>query len=113
MHGFGLSVDDYGTGFSSLQQLTRVPFTELKVDQSFVTGCASSPSSRAIVESSVGMARRLGITSVGEGVETRAEWDVLKAAGCDMAQGYFLARPMDDNSFPRFCAAAGRSNDSD
>jgi len=104
MRGFGLSVDDYGTGFSSLRQLTRVPFTELKVDQGFVTGCAANPASRVIVESSVEMARRLGITSVAEGVETQADWDALTAAGCDVAQGYFIAKPMDNNLFLKFCA---------
>lgn len=103
MRGFGLSVDDYGTGFSSLQQLTRVPFTELKIDQGFVKGCATNPSSRAIVESSVEMARRLSIKSVAEGVETQEDWDLLKAAGCDMAQGYFIAKPMDKNSFLELC----------
>jgi len=105
MRGFGLSVDDYGTGFSSLKQLTRVPFTELKVDQGFVTGCGGNPASRAIVESSVEMARRLGIKSVAEGVETQSDWDVLKAPGCDLAQGYFIAKPMDGDSFLAFCAA--------
>jgi EAL domain-containing protein (putative c-di-GMP-specific phosphodiesterase class I) len=104
MRGFGLSVDDYGTGFSSLRQLTRVPFTELKIDQSFVTGCAENPSSRAIVESSVDMAHRLEIKGVAEGVETQAEWDVLKRVGCDMAQGYLMAKPMDEQSFLGFCA---------
>lgn len=105
MHGFGLSVDDYGTGFSSLKQLTRVPFTELKVDQGFVTGCGSVPASRSIVESSVEMAHRLGIKSVAEGVETQSDWDVLKASGCDVAQGYFIAKPMDRDSFLAFYAA--------
>ena len=100
-----LSVDDYGTGFSSLRQLTGVPFTEIKIDQEFVTGCATNPSSRTIVESSVEMARRLGIKSVGEGVETQEDWDVLKAAGCDVAQGYFIAKPLDRVSFLAFCSA--------
>lgn len=103
MRGFGLSVDDYGTGFSSLRQLTRVPFTELKIDQGFVTGCAANASSRAIVESSVEMARRLDIKSVAEGVETQADWDVLHATGCDVAQGYFIAKPMQESSFLAFC----------
>ena len=58
MQGFGLSVDDYGTGSSSLRQLTRVPFTELKIDQGFVAGCGTNDSLRTIVESSVQMARR-------------------------------------------------------
>lgn len=103
MREFGLSVDDYGTGFSSLQQLTRVPFTELKVDQSFVTNCAGNASSRAIVESSIEMARRLDLKSVAEGVETKEDWEVLKAVGCDEAQGYLIARPMQDSSFVEFC----------
>lgn len=104
MRGFGLSVDDYGTGFSSLRQLTRVPFTELKIDQSFVTGCAANPSSRAIVESSIEMARRLDLKSVAEGVETQTEWAVLQATGCDVAQGYFIAKPMQESAFLSFCA---------
>ena len=109
MRGFGLAVDDYGTGFSSLQQLTRVPFTELKIDQSFVTGCAANSSSRAIVESSVEMARRLDIKSVAEGVETQTDWDVLKAVGCDAAQGYLIAKPMQESSFLEFCITRAAS----
>jgi EAL domain-containing protein (putative c-di-GMP-specific phosphodiesterase class I) len=107
MRGFGLSVDDYGTGFSSLRQLTRVPFTELKVDQNFVAGCAADSALRAIVESSVEMARRLAIKSVAEGVETEAEWEVLKAVGCELAQGYLIGKPMEEDSFLQFCATAG------
>jgi EAL domain-containing protein (putative c-di-GMP-specific phosphodiesterase class I) len=105
MHGFGLSVDDYGTGFSSLQQLTRVPFTELKIDQGFVKNCSTNPSSLAIVDSSVEMARRLKLKSVGEGVETQADWDALKSIGCDIAQGYFIAKPMQESLFQKFCHA--------
>lgn len=104
MRGFGLSIDDYGTGFSSMQQLTRIPFTELKIDQSFVTDCVANKATRAIIESSVGMARNMGIKSVGEGVESQADWDALKATGCNVAQGYFIAKPMDGSSFLDFCA---------
>jgi EAL domain-containing protein (putative c-di-GMP-specific phosphodiesterase class I) len=85
--------------------LTRVPFTELKIDQSFVKNCSTNPSSLAIVESSVQMARRLNLKSVGEGVETQAEWDALKAIGCDMAQGYFIAKPTQQSLFQEFCNA--------
>lgn len=102
MRGFGLSIDDYGTGFASLQQLQLAPFTELKIDSCFVTGCAENPSSRAIVESSVQMARQLGFRSVGEGVETQGDWNILKATGCDMAQGFFIARPMTHIQFLTF-----------
>ena len=109
MRGFGLSVDDYGTGFASLQQLMRVPFTELKIDQSFVTGCATNVASRVIVESSVEMARNLGMKSVAEGVESQADWNVVKAARCDIAQGYFIARPLDEKLFAEFCGTGARA----
>lgn len=102
MRGFGLSVDDYGTGFSSLRQLTRVPFTELKIDQGFVTGFSSNPSSRTIVESSVDMASRLGIHSVAEGVETREDFELLKVLGCEIAQGFFISVPLDRQAFHSF-----------
>ena len=109
MRGFGLSVDDYGTGFSSLRQLTRVPFTELKIDQGFVTGFSKNPSSRTIVESSVNMAYRLGIKSVAEGVETAEDLALLKSLGCEIAQGFFIAKPMNKASFPAFCRAHASS----
>ncbi len=105
MRGFGLSVDDYGTGYSGLQQLMRVPFTELKIDQGFVTDCSTNAASRTVVESSIAMARRLGLKTVAEGVEGQAEWDILKAAGCDMVQGYFIAKPMDNLMFLNFWTA--------
>ncbi len=92
MRGFGLSVDDFGTGFASLQQLTRVPFTELKIDQGFVTGCSVNPEARVIVESSVEMARKLGISSVAEGVESLADWKMVRATGCEIAQGHYIAK---------------------
>jgi EAL domain-containing protein (putative c-di-GMP-specific phosphodiesterase class I) len=97
MRGFGLSIDDYGTGYSSLQQLSRIPFTELKIDQSFVMGATAKESRKVILESSLDIARKLGLKSVAEGVETRADWDLLKTLGCDLAQGYFVARPMAAN----------------
>jgi EAL domain-containing protein (putative c-di-GMP-specific phosphodiesterase class I) len=109
MRGFGLSVDDYGTGFASLQQVMRVPFTELKIDQSFVTGCATNSASRVIVESSVEMARNLGMKSVAEGVESQRDWNVVKAARCDIAQGYFIARPMEESQIVEFCATNART----
>ena len=100
MKGFGLSIDDYGTGYSSMQQLTRIPFTELKIDQSFVAHAAHQEASRLILEASLEMARRLRIVSVGEGAETQADWNMLRDAGCDLAQGFYVARPMDAASFP-------------
>ena len=94
MKGFGLSIDDYGTGYSSMQQLGRIPFTELKIDKSFVTDCAKNPQQRVILESSIDMARKLGLKTVAEGVETRGDWNLLKELGCTIAQGYFIAKPL-------------------
>ncbi len=103
MRGFGLSIDDYGTSFSSMQQLTRIPFTELKIDQGFVTDCTKTPSSMVIIESSLSLAKKLSIKSVAEGVETQEDWDALKTMGCDIAQGYFIAKPMEEAAFLAFC----------
>lgn len=94
IRGFQLSIDDYGTGYSSMQQLTRVAFTELKIDQSFVMNALDEESCRVILESSIDMARKLKLKSVAEGAETRGHWDLLLRLGCDIVQGYFVARPM-------------------
>lgn len=89
-----LSIDDFGTGHSSLAQLRDIPFDELKVDRGFVHGVYHDSSLRAILEASIGMARQLGMKTVAEGVEDREDWEFLRAAGCDQAQGYFIAPPM-------------------
>lgn len=95
MKGFGLSIDDYGTGYSSMQQLTRIAFTELKIDQSFVMNAVKHSSARVILESSLKMAKKLNITSVAEGVETQLDFDLLCKLRCDLVQGNFIARPME------------------
>lgn len=89
-----LSIDDFGTGYSSLAQLRDLPFDELKIDRGFVHRAAHVPSLRAILEASLGLARELGLRTVAEGVEEREDWDLLQATGCDMVQGYFIAKPM-------------------
>jgi len=104
MHGFGLSIDDYGTGYASMQQLTRIAFSELKIDQSFVKDFSTNQALRIIVESSIEMAHKLRVKSVAEGVETQEDWDALKSMRCDTAQGYFIAKPMNLTSFVEFCA---------
>jgi EAL domain-containing protein (putative c-di-GMP-specific phosphodiesterase class I) len=94
LRGFGLSMDDYGTGYSSMKQLSRCPFTELKIDRSFVDRAADKPNLRAILASAVEMAAKLNLSSVGEGVERIDDMRVLCEVGCDVAQGYLVARPM-------------------
>ncbi|BCK87559.1 regulator of RpoS [Sideroxyarcus emersonii] len=104
MNGFSLSIDDYGTGYSSLQQLTRIAFSELKIDQSFVKDFADNDALRIVVESSIDMAHKLRVKSVAEGVETQQDWEALKGIGCDTVQGYFIAKPMDARAFHDFVA---------
>lgn len=94
LKGFGLSIDDFGTGFSSLEQLKRIPFTELKIDRSFVHQAAQNQASRAILDSSIDLAQKLSIECVAEGVETDEDWNLVEELGCDTVQGYYTARPM-------------------
>jgi EAL domain-containing protein (putative c-di-GMP-specific phosphodiesterase class I)/FixJ family two-component response regulator len=94
LKGFGLSVDDYGTGFSCMLQLSRVPCTELKVDRAFVNGASGNVHLRILLESALDIAHRLKLKVVAEGVETHQDWVLLRELGCDEAQGYFIAKPM-------------------
>lgn len=96
----GLSIDDFGTGHSSLAQLRDIPFDELKMDKGFVHAAWRQPALKAIIEASYNMAHQLGISTVGEGVEDREDWDFLREIGCDLAQGYFIARPMPGADIP-------------
>ncbi len=91
---FKLSIDDFGTGYSSLEQLQRIPFTEFKIDRAFVHGAAREASARAILESSVLLAKKLDMVVVAEGVENQEDWDLVSEVGCDLVQGYFISRPL-------------------
>jgi len=100
--GVEISVDDFGTGQSSLEQLKNVPADELKLDRSFVLGMVDDPQDAAIVGSVVGLGRALGLRVVAEGVETPQAWQRLADLGCDVAQGFGLARPMPAAQFERW-----------
>ncbi|WP_293932693.1 EAL domain-containing protein [Iodobacter sp.] len=92
--GFGVAMDDYGTGYSSMKQLSRCPFTEIKIDKEFVHGAVHSQKKLAILTSAISMSQRLNLKVVAEGVETEEDWNQLSALGCDIAQGYFISRPI-------------------
>lgn len=102
---FKLSIDDFGTGHSSLVQLRDVPFDELKIDQSFVHGAHHNETLRAIFFASLGLAKELGMEVVAEGVEDADDWRFLQKSGCDLAQGYFIARPMPADKVLEWVAA--------
>ena len=94
LKGFALSIDDFGTGHSSLENLQHLPFNELKIDLGFVRAAQADTASRLIVESSMALGQQLGMNVLAEGVENEAMWHWLRAAGCELAKGYFIARPM-------------------
>ena len=92
--GFSLSIDDFGTGYSSLAHLQKMPVAELKVDRAFVRDIHLSGDAVALLESIIAMGHRLGLTVVAEGAESIHEWQLLQTLGCDVAQGWFAAKPM-------------------
>lgn len=110
MRGFGLSIDDFGTGDSSLTRLRSMPFTELKIDQEFVRGCTRSQEQQSIVNSSIELGHQLGMLIVAEGVQSPEEWDVLGAVGCDIAQGYLISPPLPPGDVPAWANSWKRLN---
>ena len=107
--GMEVSIDDFGTGFSSLAYLKKFDIDYLKVDASFVRGLAHDENDRVIVEAIIVMAHKLGIKTIAEGVETTEQRDILQALRCDYAQGYLFSRPVPMQEFERFVAHGAMS----
>ncbi|QEY18156.1 EAL domain-containing protein [Cellvibrio sp. KY-GH-1] len=103
--GVYASVDDFGTGYSSLSYLSLFPIRELKIDRTFVSDMIGNPRNHSIVRSTILMARELGLTTVAEGVEDDQTLQMLKKDGCDLAQGYVIAKPMAEVEFIEFMRA--------
>lgn len=97
--GVHFAMDDFGTGYSSLSYLTRLPLSQLKIDQSFIQGLGVNRGNEVVVQTIIGMAGSLGIEVIAEGVETEAQWRELEALGCRLFQGYYFARPQPIESF--------------
>jgi EAL domain-containing protein (putative c-di-GMP-specific phosphodiesterase class I) len=105
--GVRFALDDFGTGYSSLSYLNKLPLQEVKIDRSFVQDvCSVDGSSSTIVQATVDLGHRLGFEVVAEGVETQCEWDRLLELGCDIAQGFHVARPMEGARMAAWLATA-------
>ncbi len=103
--GVTLAIDDFGTGYSSLSYLSSLPIDEVKIDRSFVMDMAVDERQAKIVTSTAGLVHSLGLRVVAEGVENRGTWDLLRAAECDVAQGYYIAKPMGFTDLSAWLAA--------
>jgi len=99
LKGMALSIDDFGTGYASMEHLKKIPFTEMKIDRAFVAGASKNPTSRAILESAVTLAKKMNMSIVAEGVETQADWDLVSDLEVDLVQGFFVAKPMPASEF--------------
>ncbi|HUQ17275.1 MAG TPA: EAL domain-containing protein [Candidatus Saccharimonadales bacterium] len=107
LHGLGvrLALDDFGTGYSSLSHLHQLPVDQLKIDRSFVTNLTRDEGSAAIVRSTIDLGHNFHLEVVAEGIEDRETWEVLRALGCDTAQGYYVSRPLPFDRFSEWLAA--------
>jgi len=105
IRNIGVAVDDFGTGHSSLRELQRMPFSELKIDRSFVMDMATNKDSAMIVNSIIDLGHNLGLKVVAEGVEDVRTWRLLENKGCDFAQGYYMAKPMPAAEFNRWLSS--------
>ncbi|WP_410499292.1 EAL domain-containing protein [Chitinibacter sp. S2-10] len=102
--GIPLCIDDFGTGYSSLSYLQKLPVDYIKIDQSFVRDMLQNRDAELIVRSTIELVHALGRKTIAEGVETQESWDMLARLGCDIVQGYFIAKPMPAEELPRWIA---------
>jgi len=103
--GIRLSIDDFGTGYSSLSYLKRFKVYKLKIDKTFVRDITTDPDDKAIVGAVIGLASRMGMKTIAEGVETQGQLDFLRSEGCDEVQGYYISRPVTASAFENFTQA--------
>jgi EAL domain-containing protein (putative c-di-GMP-specific phosphodiesterase class I) len=101
-NGVTISLDDFGTGYASLTHLNKFPVSWLKIDQSFVKGLGTDPDAAAIIKAVLSLSHSLGIRVIAEGIETLGQWNLLKRRGCDLAQGFLIAKPMSARRVPYF-----------
>jgi diguanylate cyclase (GGDEF)-like protein len=108
-YGVGIHIDDFGTGYSSLSYLADLPVQTLKIDQSFVERLTESDTNSRVVQAIVGLGKAMGLEVVAEGVETERQLLMVNQYGCDLAQGYFIGRPMEEMDFLEWCHAVDQT----
>ncbi len=101
--GIDIAIDDFGTGFANIKTLKEFPYTELKIDQSFIRGMTDDPFSQETVRAAVTLGRQMNMRLLAEGIETAEEWEFVRSRGVDEVQGYLIARPMPVDDFVAFC----------
>ncbi|AVA38247.1 EAL domain-containing protein (plasmid) [Cupriavidus metallidurans] len=102
--GLHLSIDDFGTGYSCLSRVSTLPLDTIKIDRAFVVDLGRTPGAAAVVQSVIGLAEKLGMSTIAEGVETQRQVDLLRALGCTVAQGYLFAKPLPAAEFVQFAS---------
>ncbi|MGB0216367.1 MAG: EAL domain-containing protein [Alteromonas oceani] len=105
-YGLYISIDDFGTAYSSMINLYRLPINELKIDRIFTLEMGKNHKARGIVESLVTLSKRMQITTVAEGVETAEQEEFLREIGCDLMQGYYFAKPLAPEDWLKYLASA-------
>ena len=108
-YGVGIHIDDFGTGYSSLSYLADLPVQTLKIDQSFVERLTESDTNSRVVQAIVGLGKAMGLEVIAEGVETEQQLLMVNQYGCDLAQGYFIGRPMEQMDFLEWCHAVDQT----
>jgi EAL domain-containing protein (putative c-di-GMP-specific phosphodiesterase class I) len=102
-YGVGIHIDDFGTGYSSLSYLAQLPVQTLKIDQTFVSGLSDPDANTKVVEALIALGKAMDLEVVAEGVETDLQYAIVRRLGCDLVQGYFIARPMPAEQLRQWC----------
>jgi EAL domain-containing protein (putative c-di-GMP-specific phosphodiesterase class I) len=106
--GVRIAMDDFGTGYCSLSQLSRLPVDELKIDRSLIAHSYARPDDAMIVTSTIELAHSMGLRVVAEGVEDIEAWNFLRRSGCDLAQGFLISKPLPPQEVMAFISRANR-----
>jgi EAL domain-containing protein (putative c-di-GMP-specific phosphodiesterase class I) len=104
-YGVGIHIDDFGTGYSSLSYLAELPVQTLKIDQSFIERLTESETNARVVQAVIALGKAMGLDVIAEGVETEQQMEMVQTFGCDLAQGFLIAKPMPDEDFRKWCAS--------